>query len=215
VPLGVTTYTSDDLSRIRAALDGRGVTIRYYYDERDRVVKFDSSTQEADRSVAAGGPLRGRRVLVPCFQSRAAGDEQRRESRREHGLGVGSEGDPALLDTDQQGLAPASSAPPIAKPTGRVRAVVLRTTAGATAKSVPRVINMYGGRAALSVPFHTDSARPPLAAALLAVWLPRCSLPRGDRGSWRWRRSVIGALPCLHCEGVSPVRACGNLSRPV
>ncbi|MGW0931896.1 RHS repeat-associated core domain-containing protein [Streptomyces sp. NPDC002644] len=42
-PLGVTTYTYDDLGRIRTALDGRGVTVTYDYDERDRVVKVDSS----------------------------------------------------------------------------------------------------------------------------------------------------------------------------
>jgi YD repeat-containing protein len=39
----VTTHTSDELGWIRTALDGRGVTITYYYDERDRVVEVGSS----------------------------------------------------------------------------------------------------------------------------------------------------------------------------
>lgn len=44
----------------------------------------------------------GRAFLVPAFQSRAAGDEQGRESR-EHEMGIGSGSvDPALLDADQQ-----------------------------------------------------------------------------------------------------------------
>ncbi|NYV73291.1 hypothetical protein HW445_02925 [Streptomyces sp. UH6] len=42
-PLGVTTYTYDDLGRPSTVRDGRGVTVIYEYDERDRVVKVDSS----------------------------------------------------------------------------------------------------------------------------------------------------------------------------
>ncbi|MDH6229393.1 RHS repeat-associated core domain-containing protein [Streptomyces sp. MJP52] len=42
-PLGVTTYTYDDLGRPFMVRDGRGVTVTYEYDERDRVVKVDSS----------------------------------------------------------------------------------------------------------------------------------------------------------------------------
>ncbi|WP_456340825.1 RHS repeat-associated core domain-containing protein [Streptomyces solincola] len=42
-PLGVTTYRYDDLGRVVSALDGRGVTVLYEYDERDRITKVDSS----------------------------------------------------------------------------------------------------------------------------------------------------------------------------
>ncbi|MFF5506234.1 RHS repeat-associated core domain-containing protein [Streptomyces roseolus] len=42
-PLGVTTYTYDDLGRPTSAKDGRGVTILYTYDHRDRIVKVDTS----------------------------------------------------------------------------------------------------------------------------------------------------------------------------
>ncbi|MEW2551515.1 RHS repeat-associated core domain-containing protein [Streptomyces zhihengii] len=42
-PLGVTTYTYDALGRPATVKDGRGVTTLYEYDERDRVVKVDTS----------------------------------------------------------------------------------------------------------------------------------------------------------------------------
>ncbi|MFC8176170.1 RHS repeat-associated core domain-containing protein [Streptomyces sp. NPDC057325] len=42
-PLGVTTYTYDDLGRPASAKDGRGVTTLYTYDHRDRIVKVDTS----------------------------------------------------------------------------------------------------------------------------------------------------------------------------
>lgn len=42
-PLGTTTYTYDDLGRPATVKDGRGVTTLYEYDERDRVVKVDTS----------------------------------------------------------------------------------------------------------------------------------------------------------------------------
>ncbi|MFF8607172.1 RHS repeat-associated core domain-containing protein [Streptomyces sp. NPDC015346] len=42
-PLGVTTYTYDDLGRPAAVQDGRGVTTLYTYDHRDRITKVDTS----------------------------------------------------------------------------------------------------------------------------------------------------------------------------
>ncbi|WP_309051102.1 RHS repeat-associated core domain-containing protein [Streptomyces sp.] len=42
-PLGVTTYTYDDLGRPATVKDGRGVTTLYTYDHRDRIVKVDTS----------------------------------------------------------------------------------------------------------------------------------------------------------------------------
>jgi RHS repeat-associated protein len=42
-PLGVTTYTYDDLGRPATARDGRGVTTLYTYDHRDRITKVDTS----------------------------------------------------------------------------------------------------------------------------------------------------------------------------
>ncbi|WP_308376446.1 hypothetical protein [Streptomyces sp. ISL-99] len=42
-PLGVTTYTYDDLGRPATGKDGRGVTTLYTYDYRDRVTKVDTS----------------------------------------------------------------------------------------------------------------------------------------------------------------------------
>ncbi|MFE4215604.1 RHS repeat-associated core domain-containing protein [Streptomyces sp. NPDC056844] len=42
-PLGMTTYTYDDLGRTESVKDARGVSVLYTYDNRDRVIKVDSS----------------------------------------------------------------------------------------------------------------------------------------------------------------------------
>ncbi|MCF4136933.1 hypothetical protein L1856_08990 [Streptomyces sp. Tue 6430] len=72
--------------------------------------------------------------------------------------------------------APASSVPPIAKPTARVRAIVIQTAAGATAKNIPRTISMYGGTRGSERPVPhgrgSPQARRPVVHAVSAANAP-------------------------------------------
>ncbi|KPC90042.1 hypothetical protein ADL27_37880, partial [Streptomyces sp. NRRL F-6602] len=59
-PLGETKYTYDDLGRPKTATDGRGTTVEYTYDNRDRVKQAKTGSSTVTYHYDGDGNLRQR-----------------------------------------------------------------------------------------------------------------------------------------------------------